>query len=79
MVAGDFNSPPTSAVGRMMRATLVDTFGEQGLGLGFSFPAGLPLWRIDYIYASRDLLIQDATTQWVKGSDHYPIRARIGS
>ncbi|MDQ7823856.1 MAG: endonuclease/exonuclease/phosphatase family protein [Candidatus Eremiobacteraeota bacterium] len=52
VIAGDFNSPPDSGLHRIMRSNLKDSFSEAGNGFGYTYRANLPLWRIDYVWAS---------------------------
>ncbi|NEA80137.1 endonuclease/exonuclease/phosphatase family protein [Actinospica acidiphila] len=46
-------------------------------GFAFSFPAGLPLVRIDQVMA-RSATVRGIDTLPATGSDHLPVRARIG-
>ena len=55
IVAGDMNSLPQGRVHRMFRRYLTDCFAATSSGFGWTIPAGLPLRRLDYIYAGDGL------------------------
>lgn len=50
VLCGDFNTPPRGLFYRFLRSRLHDGFADAGNGLGQSFPARLPLLRIDYVW-----------------------------
>ncbi len=77
ILAGDFNSPPDSDTPTRLRTRLQDAFALSGRGLGQTFPSFFPLWRIDYVYASRHFAVRQASPVRVTWSDHRPVRAEL--
>lgn len=77
ILAGDFNSPPGSDTPTRLREKLQDAYACVGRGLGQSFPSFFPLWRIDYVYASRHFQVCRCAPLPVTLSDHRPIRAEL--
>lgn len=85
IVAGDFNATRQSEAYQAINHYLMDAHWEAGSGFGFTYPAPpytfmdlhlppAPLWRIDYVFHSRDFLVTDARTlETAGGSDHFPI------
>jgi endonuclease/exonuclease/phosphatase (EEP) superfamily protein YafD len=85
IVAGDFNATRESEAYQSVSDYLQDAHWEAGSGFGFTYPAppytfmdmplpAGPLWRIDYVFHSRDFLVTDARTlETAGGSDHFPI------
>lgn len=73
IVLGDFNTPPNSDGHRLLSRTLRDCFDEVGSGFGYTFRADIPIWRIDYIWASRDLVPCRAKVERERLSDHRPL------
>ncbi len=73
IVGGDFNSPPDSILDRAMTARLSSTFNAGGLGFGWSYPARLPLLRIDHVYVSADLRVRNCRVLPTLASDHRPM------
>jgi endonuclease/exonuclease/phosphatase (EEP) superfamily protein YafD len=78
LVAGDFNSTRDTPLHARIRRYLVDTW-EQG-ATGFvgtvTLLERLPL-RIDYIYATPDLLTVDSQVPTVDCSDHRPVISTV--
>lgn len=70
LLAGDFNTPPAGSGPRLLRTRLQDTFAEAGLGWGLTFPATFPLWRIDFVWASREWEVGSARVGPGGASDH---------
>ncbi len=67
VLAGDLNSTPVSLPLRTLCQELTDV---RGPGLGLSFPARFPLWRIDYILASRHFSPGASAVVPTGASDH---------
>ncbi len=70
LLAGDFNNPPRGGFHRHLKAQLTDAFAQGGLGSGFTFPAKLPVMRIDYLWLSRGLRARRCFTVATNASDH---------
>lgn len=86
LVVGDFNTTENSDVWRRMRRRgLTDAFRASSRGPGFTFPVGrryrgIPApqcVRIDYIWASSELLPLQAWVGPDCGSDHMPVVADL--
>jgi endonuclease/exonuclease/phosphatase (EEP) superfamily protein YafD len=78
VVAGDFNTLDTEPLYREIGGTLVDAFAAAGRGRGATFPteptAPFPLVRIDYVFASPELVPRAAEVLPPGGSDHRGLR-----
>lgn len=70
IVAGDFNLPPHYPGIRQATGGLVDCFAEGGYGWGKTIPAGLPLYRVDMIFAPREAEVYYAAAVRASASDH---------
>ena len=73
VVCGDFNDTPVSYSYRKMKTGLKDAFITAGVGIGNTYAAIFPSFRIDYILHSpefRPLIFEKVEA---KLSDHYPI------
>ncbi len=70
IVAGDFNTPANSREWLPIRAIAQDAFAARGVGFGYTFSTTIPLWRIDYVWASRDFRVLHCQTFGGKLSDH---------
>jgi len=77
ILVGDFNSPPNSGFYASLADLLEDSFAEAGWGFGYSFKSDLPIWRIDYIWHSRDLRVSQCRVQNSPLSDHKPLSATL--
>ena len=74
LICGDFNEPPLSYNYRQMqKAGFVDTFTKVGRGIKPTYAGNLPLLRIDYIWADKQVTPLNFKRLRHKGSDHYPI------
>jgi vancomycin resistance protein VanJ len=78
LVGGDFNSPPGSAPQLAMSGLLQDTFARYGRGFGWTYPAGTPLLRIDYLFAGARLTVRSCEVLGQSASDHRAVRATLG-
>lgn len=76
IAAGDFNTPPRGQVYRALQAEFANAWDKAGLGLGYSFPAPLPVLRIDHVFA-RGLRPVEAEVLAAGGSDHRGLRVRL--
>ncbi|MBD2042948.1 endonuclease/exonuclease/phosphatase family protein [Microcoleus sp. FACHB-672] len=92
IVAGDFNMTDQSQDYHSIKKILKDSFLASGLGFGFTWPHGwdirvlvkkfqwklnLPLFRIDYIWYSKDWISQDTEVLHAVGSDHLPVETSL--
>jgi vancomycin resistance protein VanJ len=89
IVAGDFNATDQSDAYRAVNRYLKNAHAEAGFGFGFTFPARPytltslkietgPMWRIDHIFHTPDLMILAAgTLSSAGGTDHLPVIATI--
>ncbi|MEM8598321.1 MAG: endonuclease/exonuclease/phosphatase family protein [Bacteroidota bacterium] len=77
IVCGDFNSTPRSWVYAYLQQGLRDAFREAGSGWGATFPARLPLIRIDYLLVSDAWSVRRAYVDTGLASDHRPVIAEL--
>ena len=77
LILGDFNSTPGSWVYAHLSRGLHDAFGRAGSGWGATFPARLPLIRIDFVLASKEWEVRRAHTSKAVVSDHVPVVAEL--
>lgn len=75
IVCGDFNSTPNQWMYRHLSAGLQDAFRVAGEGWGATYPARLPLVRIDYVLAGPAWRVVEAAVGPRHFSDHRPVRA----
>jgi len=75
IVCGDFNDPPMSYTYRQIKSNLCDTFLKSGSGIGTTLIGAIPMLRIDYIFASKEIKNTGFTRLDSDLSDHYPIKA----
>ncbi len=76
-IGGDLNSEPASAVITMFTAAGWKDAWQCGRGDGFSFPARLPVKRIDYLLLPLTLRCRSATVIRTEASDHLPVLFEI--
>lgn len=69
-LAGDFNNPPRGGFNRHLKRRLHDAFAQGGLGSGFTFPAKLPVMRIDYLWLSDSISARRCYSSPTNASDH---------
>jgi endonuclease/exonuclease/phosphatase family metal-dependent hydrolase len=77
IACGDRNCPPLSPPYRLLSTHWQDGFESAGNGLGCTYPATFPLWRIDGVWASREFAFSECAVLPPAGSDHRPLRARL--
>jgi endonuclease/exonuclease/phosphatase family metal-dependent hydrolase len=78
IVCSDFNDMPISYAYHTISDSLQDAFLTAGYGIGATYNGFIfPIYRIDYILASKEFQIQNFTCDHVKYSDHYPISATL--
>jgi endonuclease/exonuclease/phosphatase family metal-dependent hydrolase len=74
LIGGDLNAEPESAVIEMVRASpLRDAWAECGQGPGLSYPADIPVKRIDYLLLPPDWKCVSARVIETEASDHRPV------
>lgn len=79
IVCGDFNDTPVSYTYHQMKVDLTDSFVTCGKGIGVTYHAKTPGFRIDYIFYGERLSCSGYKRHRVMYSDHYPISAIIHS
>jgi endonuclease/exonuclease/phosphatase family metal-dependent hydrolase len=78
IITGDFNDTPVSYVYRELRnQRLDDAFVRSGRGIGSTYIANLPFFRIDYILHSRELESFNYESPRIVLSDHYPLKCEF--
>ena len=79
---GDFNITDQTTNYTEFSSYLADAFRERGWGLGFTFTRfrelRIPMWRIDYVFHSEELIVLEADVGDFAGSDHRPVFVRFG-
>ena len=75
LICGDFNDTPSSFTYRTMKKGLTDTFLTSGKGVASTWRGGIPMLRIDYIFAGKEFENRSFRTINSDLSDHYPIVA----
>jgi len=76
-IGGDLNSEPESAVMTMFAAAGWKDAWQCGRGNGYSFPATVPVKRIDYLLLPPALRCRSATVIPTEASDHRPVLFEI--
>jgi endonuclease/exonuclease/phosphatase family metal-dependent hydrolase len=78
LVGGDFNSTPESDVQAGIRhGGLRDAWLECGRGDGFTYPADVPIKRIDYLYLTGIATCSHAEVLATTASDHRPLLVTV--
>lgn len=77
IICGDFNDTPISFTYRKIKGDLEDSFVESGCGMGISFNANYFLFRIDYIFHSKNMRSYNAMVGKGEDSDHYPVQTYL--
>jgi endonuclease/exonuclease/phosphatase family metal-dependent hydrolase len=77
VVGGDFNDRPGGPATRLLAERFTDAFEVSGGGSGDTFPASAPLYRIDYLFCSRELTPTRAAVVPIVASDHLAVVADI--
>lgn len=68
---GDLNDVPTSFSYRTVKQNMKDAWLHKGFGLGRTYNALSPTLRIDYVFYSKQIKIQQYKQIKSTGSDHY--------
>jgi vancomycin resistance protein VanJ len=77
LLAGDFNTPPESAIFRQVWADYSDAFGVAGWGWGYTFSGGKTLVRIDHVLAGKGWHCGRCRVGPDVGSPHRPVVADL--
>lgn len=77
LLCGDFNSTPHQWTYFRLAEDLRDVFRTHGGLWGPTFPARFPLFRIDYILASDDWIVEEAAVGPHLPPDHRPVIAQL--
>ncbi|HEY47116.1 MAG TPA: hypothetical protein G4O14_10075 [Anaerolineae bacterium] len=74
VILGDLNARPGEAdMDLILQAGLIDSWTEAGSGVGYTYSAGDPFKRIDWIWHTDDLVALDAEVLRSTASDHLPV------
>lgn len=77
ILAGDLNEGPDGPAVSTLLTRLTDAFALAGDGPGYTFPASAPAHRIDYVLASRHLVVEACRVEDVRAADHRPVVAEF--
>lgn len=79
IVSGDFNCTPNNWAYRHLAVGLQDAWMASGTGWGATYYSAFPIWRIDFVLASRELepVSVDVVPISADVSDHRAVTARI--
>lgn len=77
IIAGDFNSPPRGGLYMAFSRRFTDSFRAAGFGFGCTYPAAVPLLRIDYIYGNDAVGVRRCRTLADRVSDHRAVVADL--
>ncbi len=77
LLAGDFNTPPESALFRDVWGGYADAFAEAGWGWGYTFAGGKTLVRIDHVLAGEGWRCAGCWVGPDVGSPHRPVLADL--
>lgn len=85
ILAGDLNSAPGGFPQRSLAKDLTDTFAEQGIGFGWTFPGKSshlwtgygPILRIDYIFVSEHFGVHGVEVEPDSGAQHRAVMAEL--
>jgi len=78
IISGDFNETPYSYNYWRVRRYARDSFVDEGHGLGLSYSTEFPLARIDYLFVSDGIVVEDFSIEGkMRLSDHFPVRGRF--
>jgi endonuclease/exonuclease/phosphatase family metal-dependent hydrolase len=81
VLMGDMNAAPTASELAPLYTALTDAWQAAGSGDGYSYPVANPHARIDDIFVSRDMTVNQVavatTPATAVGSDHLPVVAEL--
>lgn len=73
IVCGDMNDIPSSWLYSRLADYMVDTYCDQGRGLGVTYHGGFPQFRIDMVFRNDQLRTLSYRRIRTRISDHYPV------
>ncbi|WP_456832696.1 endonuclease/exonuclease/phosphatase family protein [Deinococcus sp. UYEF24] len=76
VVCGDFNTPPQGRIYTELKRHFTNAFEQAGSGLGLTFPAALPVARIDHVWLRQAEAIR-AYVPVSRASDHRPLVVEV--
>jgi len=76
VVCGDFNTPPRGLIYAELKRHFTNAFEQAGSGLGLTFPAALPMARIDHVWLRQAMAIR-AYVPESRASDHRPLVVEV--
>ncbi|HOP79630.1 MAG TPA: endonuclease/exonuclease/phosphatase family protein, partial [Armatimonadota bacterium] len=77
VLCGDLNTPPNSAIYRILKSEMIDAFMETGSGFGLSYYRKLPLVRIDHIMVTPNITPVRCWMPKTAVSNHKPVCADL--
>jgi endonuclease/exonuclease/phosphatase family metal-dependent hydrolase len=77
LVLGDMNDDTGSPVYEQFSPTLQDACDVKGHGIAKTWNSALPITRIDYVWASRQFVVDGCRTVPSGASDHLPVVADL--
>lgn len=77
VLAGDLNAPPEAPELARLFEVMNDSWMAQGDGSGYTYPAGNPTKRIDYVLTSPDVGVESVSVPDTLASDHRPVVAEL--
>jgi endonuclease/exonuclease/phosphatase family metal-dependent hydrolase len=77
LLAGDFNTPPESAIFRQVWADYADAFGTAGWGWGYTFAGAHTQVRIDHVLMGKGWHCRRCEVGPHVGSPHRPVLAEL--
>ena len=77
VLCGDFNMTPIGRRYQILASKGQDAFAEVGTGFGWTSPSGIPMRRIDYVWAFNGTRPLEAHTVDYRASDHAAVVATI--
>jgi len=73
IICGDFNETPQSYAYSILAENRMDSYVEQGRGLGISYQGKIPWLRIDYVLLPDSFSVHHHQLQSWPYSDHAPV------
>ncbi|MGK5111830.1 endonuclease/exonuclease/phosphatase family protein [Geodermatophilus sp. CPCC 205506] len=77
VLTGDLNARPGTPEIDAITEDLIDAWTEAGVGTGYTYPAGNPHARFDYVLHGIDVMTCTAAVLSTDGSDHLPVAADL--
>ena len=77
IVCGDFNDTPMSYTYSRMRGDMKDAFQQKGRGVIYTYRGLLGLFRIDYLFHTKEFETVDYQTEQPEWSDHNPVMVTL--